>query len=238
LGFSDVLLDPECPVANRLESVGTIRRNAAHLLTIIDDILDISKLESGRLTIDRAHVSPRDLALEITSLLHVRAEEKELKLSVEFHSAIPQTIDSDPKRLRQILLNLVGNAVKFTDAGEVRLSVKSLNDPARQDPFISFEVSDTGVGIAPEQLQGLFDCFNQGDMSAKRRFRGMGLGLAVSMRLARMLGGDIVVASTPGEGSIFRLVLPIRSAGESPRRLDAGGPAGGRAPAVQPALVQ
>jgi signal transduction histidine kinase len=192
--------------------VNTIRRNADHLLTIIDDLLDISKLEAGKLIIERVRFSPREMALEISSLLHVRAEEKRLKLAVEFHSPIPQTIDSDRRRLRQILLNLVGNAIKFTEAGEVRLSLKRPADEARRDKFIAFEVADTGVGMSPPEMNDLFECFHQADMSAKRRFKGIGLGLAISMRLARMLGGDITVTSTPGEGSTFCLFLPTREA--------------------------
>jgi signal transduction histidine kinase len=208
LGYADLLNDPECPIGERIESVTTIRRNADHLLTIIDDLLDISKLEAGKLMIERVRFSPREMALEVSSLLHVRAEEKRLKLAVEFASAIPLTIDSDPSRLRQILLNLVGNAIKFTDAGEVRLSLKLPVDEARRGAFIAFEVADTGVGMAPAELNDLFECFHQADMSAKRRFKGIGLGLAISMRLSRMLGGDITVTSTPGEGSTFCLFLP------------------------------
>jgi two-component system, sensor histidine kinase and response regulator len=209
LGYADLLAEPDCTSGERIESVATIRRNADQLLTIIDDLLEISKLESGKLDIERSQFSPRDMALEVSSLLHVRAEEKCLKLAVEFHSVIPPTIASDPLRLRQILLNLVGNAIKFTDVGEVRLSVKMLAEDASPPAQIAFEVIDSGVGMSPEQLQNLFDCFHQVDMSAKRRFRGAGLGLAISMRLARMLGGNLSVTSTPGAGSTFRLVLPI-----------------------------
>jgi signal transduction histidine kinase len=208
LGYADLLNEPQCPVAERIESVSTIRRNADHLLTIIDDLLDISKLEAGKLMIERVRFSPREMALDVSSLLHVRAEEKHLKLAVEFQGAIPPTIDSDPRRLRQILLNLVGNAIKFTEAGEVRLSLKLPADAARRGAFIAFEVADTGVGISPAEMKDLFECFHQADTSAKRRFKGIGLGLAISMRLARMLGGDITVTSTPGEGSTFCLFLP------------------------------
>lgn len=212
LGYAELLSEPDCPVDERLGAVATIRRNADHLLTIIDDLLDISMLEAGKVAIESSPLSPRDLALEVSSLLHVRAAEKNLRLAVEFHSAIPAMIDSDPMRLRQILLNLVGNAIKFTEIGEVRLAVKMLgpgNEPPNQ---IAFEIVDSGLGISAEQLQNLFDCFSQGDASAKRRFRGIGLGLAISMRLARMLGGDIQVTSALGAGSTFRLILPVAPA--------------------------
>src|SRR5262249_15485110 len=121
LGFAELLLEADCPVSERIASVTTIRRNADHLLAMIDDILDISKIEAGRLTMECGPVAPRELALEISSLLHVRAEAKKLKLAIEFQSTIPQAIQTDRKRVRQILLNLVGNAIKFTDSGEVRL---------------------------------------------------------------------------------------------------------------------
>jgi signal transduction histidine kinase len=209
LGFADLLSESDSPAAERVESVAMMRRNAEQLLTIIDDILDVSKLETGRLTIEPAAFSPRELAQEVTSLLQVRAEEKKLRLTVEFHSAIPATIESDPQRLRQILLNLVGNAIKFTEAGEVRLSVRLLAAREPSETRVSFEVSDTGVGMSPEQVQDLFQYFKQGDMSAKRRFRGIGLGLAISQRLARMLGGEISVASNAGAGSTFSLFLPL-----------------------------
>lgn len=209
LGYAELLSEPDCPNDERLGAVATIRRNADHLLTIIDDLLDISMLEAGKVSVESTPLSPRDLALEVSSLLHVRAAEKNLRLAVEFHSAIPAMIDSDPMRLRQILLNLVGNAIKFTESGEVRLAVKMLGQGNEPPTQIGFEIVDSGVGMSTEQLQNLFDCFSQGDASAKRRFRGIGLGLAISMRLARMLGGDIAVSSALGAGSTFRLVLPV-----------------------------
>jgi signal transduction histidine kinase len=216
LGYAELLGEPECQTAERLELVGTIRRNADHLLAIIDDLLDISKLESGKLTIERAKFSPRELALKVISLLHMRAEEKNLRLAVEFQSVLPRIIESDPVRLRQILLNLVGNAIKFTEFGDVRLSLKLLADETGRGPCVAFEVIDTGVGISPEQIENLFDCFSQADSSATRRFRGIGLGLAVSSRLARILGGDITVTSTPGAGSTFQVVVPVAPTADSP----------------------
>lgn len=238
LGYADLLGESDCATGKRIETVATIRRHADQLLTIIDELLDISKLEAGKLTIQRSKVSPRDLALEVSSLLQVRAEERNLRLAVEFHSAIPLTIDSDPLRLRQILLNLIGNAIKFTDVGEVRLSVKMLSDDPLSESRIAFEVIDTGVGMSTDQLQNLFDCFHQGDSSAKRRFRGIGLGLAISMRLARMLGGDITVTSAPGAGSTFRLVLPVRKAANSDPFFRAVDIAEARAAATRPAFVE
>jgi signal transduction histidine kinase len=214
LGYADLLGDRDCPVDRRREAVATVRRHANHLLEMIDGLLDISKLEAGKLTVQRTNVAPRELALEVSSLLNVRAEERRLRLAVEFHGDLPQTIDSDPRRLRQILLNLVGNAIKFTEIGEVRLGVRMLDGADHSSPRIAFEVIDTGIGIAAEQLPHLFDCFHQSATAARRQFGGMGLGLAISMRLARMLGGDIQVTSGPGAGSTFRLVLPVSKAAE------------------------
>jgi signal transduction histidine kinase len=203
---------------------------------VIDDILDISKIEAGRLEIESELVAPRELALEVSSLLHVRADEKKLKFAIEFQSAIPQTIETDRKRLRQVLLNLVGNAIKFTDAGEVRLSVRMLAQPGSDERRIVFEISDTGVGIGPSQMQSLFSCFTQADMSSTRRHRGIGLGLALSMRLARMLDGEITVTSEPGTGSTFRLLLPANP--PRPVPLVSDEIADERAPFAEPALAE
>jgi two-component system sensor histidine kinase/response regulator len=209
VGYADMLAEAQCAPGERVESATTIRRHADQLLTIIDDLLDISKLEAGRMTFDREPFSPRDMALEVVSLLHVRAEEKNLRLAAEFPGTLPTTIESDPLRMRQILLNLAGNAIKFTESGEVRIAVSMPAGSSAKAPQISFEVTDTGIGMSAEVLQNLFDCFRQGDMSAKRRFRGIGLGLAISQRLARILGGEISVTSSPGTGSTFRLVVPV-----------------------------
>jgi signal transduction histidine kinase len=210
VGYADMLAESQCAPGERVESATTIRRHADQLLTIIDDLLDISRLEAGRMTFDRAQFSPRDMALEVVSLLHVRAEEKNLRLAAEFPGALPASIESDPLRMRQILLNLVGNAIKFTETGEVRITVGVPAGSSAKAPQICFEVTDTGIGLSADVLQNLFDCFSQGDMSAKRRFRGIGLGLAISKRLARILGGDISVTSSPGSGSTFRLTVPVR----------------------------
>ncbi len=222
LGYAEMLGEPDCPVAERQESIDTIRKNADYLLAIIDDLLDISKLEAGRLMIERKRFSPRELALEISSLLNVRAAEKKLKLSVEFRSVIPDTIESDPIRLRQVLLNLVGNAIKFTEIGDIRLTVAMLADHAGRGPHLSFDVTDTGIGIAAEQIPNLFECFNLGDGSSTRRHNGIGLGLAVSMRLARLLEGDISVKSAPGAGSTFRMVVPVPAAAEDASYAEGG----------------
>ncbi len=213
LGYADLLVDRSSAVDVR-DAADTIRRNGEHLLQIISDILDISRIEAARLEPEYSRCSPRQLVEEVVSLMRVRAEGKGLRLAVEYEGAIPETIQTDPVRLRQILLNLVGNAIKFTEAGGVRV-VASLVHEESQEPKMRFDVIDTGIGLAKAQLGMLFQPFSQIDGSLQRRFGGSGLGLAISKRLAEMLGGSISVASTPGKGSTFTVTVaagPIEGA--------------------------
>ncbi|TVQ51876.1 MAG: PAS domain S-box protein, partial [Phycisphaerales bacterium] len=202
LGFSEMLLEEQTSDDDRIEYVSTIRRNADHLLAVINDILDISKIESGQMTVERVVCSPADLVSEVMSLLNVRAKEKSLELEVEYASPVPSTIHSDPTRLRQILLNLIGNAIKFTDEGAVRIVLSS--ETSEDDQLVlQFDIIDTGIGLSGEQILKLFRPFTQADTSTRRRFGGTGLGLAISKRLAEILGGTIEVDSTVGHGSRF-----------------------------------
>ncbi|MEC9372460.1 MAG: ATP-binding protein [Planctomycetota bacterium] len=203
LGYADLLVDQEQPEADRASAVETIRRNARHLLAIINDILDISKIEAGRMSIERIACSPAEIVSEVISLMQVRADEKGISLATEVCGAIPETITTDPVRLRQILLNLVGNAVKFTDSGGVRIIVRLDFSTDLRHPQLRLEVVDTGIGITQEQGQRLFQPFSQADSSMTRRYGGTGLGLAISRRLAEMLGGDITFDSVAGEGTSF-----------------------------------
>ncbi len=201
LGFTDVLLGglskPE-----EVEAAETIKRNGNHLLAIINDILDLSKIEAGKLDIERVPCSPFELVDEIVSLLTVRAEAKGLALTVEYDGCIPETIATDPTRLRQILFNLVGNSCKFTETGSVTITVR-LAEARFGTHNLEFSVQDTGIGMTEEQIDKIFTPFVQGESSTSRRFGGTGLGLAISRRLAGMLGGDISVSSVPGQGSTF-----------------------------------
>jgi len=208
LGYIDLLTEQDIPPADRHEYIETIRRNGEGLLRIIDDILDISKIEAGRMTVERIACSPLSIVAEVASLMRPRAIAKNLSLDVEFGGAIPETIHTDPTRLRQILTNLVGNAVKFTESGGVRLVVRMVDPPEAPAARIAFEVIDTGVGMSPEQFGRVFKAFSQGDESMTRRFGGTGLGLAISRHLACMLGGDIRVDSTLGKGSRFVVSIP------------------------------
>ncbi|GAB6167449.1 hypothetical protein JCM19992_34490 [Thermostilla marina] len=209
LGYAEIL-------QNRLEStedaeaVDIILHNGRHLLEIINDILDLSKIEAGKLKICPVRCSPCTVVSEVVSLMRVRASAKNLKLVVRYASPIPETITTDPVRLRQILLNLVGNAVKFTSRGEVRIVVRTIDvDTGR--PQMVFEVSDTGPGISKEQIARLFQPFQQLEQRTVADETGTGLGLVISRRLAQELGGDIEVESEPGKGSTFRVTIDVGS---------------------------
>jgi signal transduction histidine kinase/CheY-like chemotaxis protein len=207
IGYADLLLDPGLGSSDRVDYVQTIRRNAEHLTALVNDILDISKIEAGKMTVERIATSPSLTVVEVASLMRARAMEKNLALDIEYEGAIPETIQSDPTRLKQILLNFVGNAVKFTEAGRVSIRVRC-DPPESTDPRLTIEVSDTGIGIAEEALTTLFTAFTQADASTTRRFGGSGLGLVISHRLADLLGGAIAVESKVGQGSVFRLAVP------------------------------
>ncbi|MEX2119147.1 MAG: MASE1 domain-containing protein [Pirellulales bacterium] len=210
LGFADQLLDELDPAVvpdEHVSAVQTIKRNGEHLLTILNDILDLSKIEAGKLTIECRPVSPWQIAAEVVDLLAPKARDKGLWLELLSEGPLPQTIVTDSTRLREILLNVVGNATKFTLAGGIRLVLRPLARPNGKRPWIEFECTDTGIGMTAEQISGLFQPFSQADPSHTRRFGGTGLGLAISRRLACMLGGDVTVESRPGVGSTFRITI-------------------------------
>jgi signal transduction histidine kinase/HPt (histidine-containing phosphotransfer) domain-containing protein len=205
IGYADLLLDPDQTTSDRVNCVQTIRRNGEHLLTVINDILDISKIEAGKMAVERVACSPFSVLSDVASTMRGRAYEKGLSFDVDVETPIPQTIRTDPTRLRQILINLTGNAIKFTESGGVRITAKLLTEGGV--PRLQFDVVDTGIGLTADQLGGLFQPFTQADASTTRRFGGTGLGLTISKRLAEMLGGGIEVASTPGAGSSFTLTV-------------------------------
>ncbi|MGE0763374.1 MAG: ATP-binding protein [Bdellovibrionales bacterium] len=199
LGFTELLMDAEITQDERIEFLNIISRSGETLSQLINDILDLSKVEAGHLEIEHISFPLRDLVNEILNLLGKHAQEKAIALKVFFADDLPHKISTDPTRLKQILLNLVGNAIKFTQAGEVAVTVA----PA-ENGMVNFEVEDTGIGISEEQRQKLFQPFTQADGSVTRKFGGTGLGLNLSKRLARLLDGDIVLKkSQPGQGSVF-----------------------------------
>jgi PAS domain S-box-containing protein len=204
LGYAELLLDPNRPANQRLDHALVIRRNGEHLLSVVSDILDISKIESGKFSLDRQCTSLLDILAEVVSAMRPRAHAKGIDLDVGFLSPVPREISSDPIRLRQILLNLVSNAVKFTDSGRVEIRVTARRAD-EEEPRLSIEVSDTGEGMTKLQMGRLFEPFSQVDASAARRYNGTGLGLAISRKLARALGGDIHVESLTRRGSTFTL---------------------------------
>ncbi|MFI5377874.1 MAG: ATP-binding protein [Tepidisphaerales bacterium] len=210
LGFADLLPDSDQTPSGRADCIQTIRRNGQHLLTIINDTLDLSKIEAGKMMVERIACSPCQVAADVAALLRPRAAERGLSLDVDYAFPIPGTILSDPGRLRQILTNLVGNAVKFTERGGVKILL-GLDRPAQAPPCLKFQVVDTGIGIQPDQIARLFQPFTQADSSTTRKFGGTGLGLTISRRLAQLLGGDLTAESTPGAGSRFVLTLPAET---------------------------
>ena len=193
LGYADILLG-NLRNPDDIEAVQTIKRNGVYLLDLINDILDLSKIEAGKLDVNRTSCSPGAILSEVVSLMRVRAVARNLSLEMECLGPIPETIQSDPLRLRQVLINLVGNAVKFTDEGQVRVTVRLIEGDGGQAKM-QFDVSDTGIGMAADQMARLFQPFAQGDSSTSRKFGGTGLGLVISKRLAEILGGDITVRS-------------------------------------------
>ncbi|MGI9431024.1 MAG: ATP-binding protein, partial [Myxococcota bacterium] len=209
LGYADLLHDEEVRAgapASRLDAIETIRRNGSHLLSIINDILDLSKFEAGKMTIERVRCSPGQIAAEVVDLMRVRADASGLRLDLRYDGSIPETIETDPTRLRQILVNLIGNAIKFTERGGISLVVR-LEPEAGEAGHLAFDVVDTGIGLDQDRIAELFEPFTQGDESTARRFGGTGLGLTISRRFATMLGGDIAVESTPGRGCVFTVAI-------------------------------
>jgi len=208
-GYSEMLVEEwneeEAP-GSMIRAVTTIQRNGQHLLGLINELLDLSKIEAGRLEVEHIRFSPGRLVLDVVALMQVRAQEKGLDLVCEFRTPIPEQIEGDPTRLRQVLLNLVGNAIKFTDHGRVALEVALIR--SEEDSRLRFAVRDTGIGIRPDDLAGLFQPFQRGDAQVARAYGGTGLGLAISRNLCELMGGEIAVESEPGVGSCFRLGLP------------------------------
>ncbi len=179
------------------------------LLGIVNDVLDFSKIEVGKLRVEQRPISPHALAQEAVALLRDRAEEKRITLALEFDRALPDRTVGDALRTQQVLVNLLSNAVKFTETGGVVVWVGPEPGIASGDAQIVYRVTDSGIGIEPQQMKHLFDAFQQADTSTTRRFGGTGLGLAISRRLAELMGGVVLVRSQPGIGSVFELRLPL-----------------------------
>ncbi|MDA0183119.1 ATP-binding protein [Solirubrobacter phytolaccae] len=206
IGMTELLLDTSLDARQR-GFADQVRGSAAALLTIIDDILDVSKIEAGKLELDRVAFSLPGALGDVRALLALDAESKGVALTVRFAPDVPEFVSGDPVRVRQVLTNLVGNAVKFTAAGRVDVTAtRGAGDE------VLIRVVDTGVGIAADVLPRLFDPFAQADATTTRRYGGTGLGLAISRELAELMGGSLTATSTPGEGSTFLLTVPLPAA--------------------------
>lgn len=206
LGFTEILKRGYARSKEEtLRHLNTIHSSGKSLLALINDILDLSKVESGRIEMEKTYSEPHRIIHEVLQILKVQADEKGLYLRFEAKTPLPEKIETDPARFRQIVFNLVGNALKFTEQGGVTVAVHFNEKGA--EPRLVVDVADTGIGIPADKVQSIFDPFTQADSSVTRRFGGTGLGLSISRRFARLLGGDIQVASKIGKGSTFRVLL-------------------------------
>ena len=223
LGMADLLLDTELQERQR-KHVSILKSSAEGLLQLIDDILDFSKIEAAKLDLEKVPFELEDVVEAAILPLQARAAAKGLEIRTEVTRAFPTLVEGDPARLRQVLINLVSNAIKFTDQGRVEVKVEQERFDT-SGAHLRFSVSDTGIGISPETQADLFQPFKQADSSTSRRYGGTGLGLVICRKLVELMGGQIGVASRPGRGSTFSFVVVLRPAvgrpGES--RQDAAG---------------
>lgn len=216
LGFTDWLQRGLATTkSEELEYLTTIHASGTHLMHLINDILDLSKVEAGKMEIDAVPGSPFKLTQEVATILRVRAEQKGIQLSVNYKTDLPELIVTDDVRLRQVLTNLIGNAIKFTSEGEVSVDVEMIKH--RGVPKMKFSISDTGIGMTQEQQQKIFDPFVQADSSVTRKFGGTGLGLAISKKIVEALGGSLQVKSTEGEGSTFYFAVEVGDVSKAKR---------------------
>jgi len=213
LGMTELLLGT--PLSDKQRRFAdAVYRSGESLLEIINDILDFSKIEAGKLELESVDFNLRTVVEDVFELLAPRAHQKRLELASRIEPSVKTVVRGDPMRLRQVLTNLVGNAIKFTEAGEVVVSVTCNDDPSGPAPRVTFEVRDSGIGMRPEALEKLFSVFMQADQSMSRRYGGTGLGLAISKQLVELMGGSISAESRFGEGSVFRFEVPL-PAGEA-----------------------
>ena len=209
IGYAELMRDDDASGEKRAEAAGVIHRNGENLLNIINDILDLSKIEAGRMDVERIETDVVRLVEEVFSLMNVPAAAKSVAFSLDVRYPMPSAIMTDPLRLRQVLVNLVGNALKFTERGSVTLRVQHM---LGSQPMLRFDVIDTGIGMSPSDTAQCFEPFMQADSSMSRRYGGTGLGLPISHQLSRLLGGDLRVESAVGRGSTFSVEIPLELA--------------------------
>lgn len=209
VGMTRLLLSKQ-PKEDQLRYLNAIQLSAGNLLVIINDILDISKIEAGKITIEQTDFTIREILQSVRDMLMLRAEEKQISLKLTTDSAIPNRLVGDPTRLHQILINLAGNAVKFTEQGyvEIKTSIRKHDKKI----WVQFDVIDTGIGIAPDYIETIFDSFTQAGSDVTRKFGGTGLGLAISRQLVTLMNGDISVKSELQKGTTFSIVIPFEEA--------------------------
>ncbi len=211
LGFTDLLQRgiAESPDEQH-EYLRTIQTSGSHLLELINDILDLSKIEAGKMEMEITDCSPFSVLSDVVNILGVRAEEKNVSLTIEVRDHLPETIQTDPVRFRQVVTNLVGNAIKFTESGGVKITA-CVVDSGDDNGMLHVDIIDTGIGMTDGQLSRIFDPFTQADSSVTRRFGGTGLGLSISQRIVRSLGGDLTARSIAGQGSVFSFAMKTGS---------------------------
>ncbi|MGZ4597656.1 MAG: response regulator, partial [Actinomycetes bacterium] len=237
--------NPDGNLNNRqVEFAQTIHSAGTDLLQLINDILDLSKVEAGKMDVHLADVAVAGIVEYVEATFRPLTAEKDLAFSVEVDHDVPRTLFSDQHRLQQVLRNLLSNAVKFTSRGQVTLAIRHAGNERFTTPpltaaehVVAFEVTDTGIGIAPEQLRTIFEAFQQADGTISRKFGGTGLGLSISREIARLIGGEIHVESDPGQGSTFTLYLPIRYDGARAPQVEGGAAPRAIEPAPEPPAV-
>jgi len=205
IGFSNILIHEDMPDEQK-KCVNLIHQASQNLIKLIDDILDFSKIEAGKIDIDIIDCDLGWMLANVESLMRPAAAEKGLKFEILQSFELPAKIRTDPDRLQQCLINLVNNAIKFTEQGHIHINVSFQQD--NNKPFIRFDVADTGIGIRPEKQKTIFDPFSQAEISTNHKFGGTGLGLAITKQLTKILEGKIFVNSAPGQGSVFSLIIP------------------------------
>ncbi len=210
IGMARLLLGKD-PRPDQLRYLNAIQLSADNLLVIINDILDLSKIEAGKIVIEHIDFSPKEVLNSVRDMLMLKAEEKNLALKIQIDNTIPKRLTGDPTRLNQILINLAGNAVKFTESGHIEVSA-TLSKKEGDKLWIKFDVSDTGIGIAREHLDSIFDSFTQAGADTTRKFGGTGLGLTICRQLVGLMGGEISVNSTLGKGTTFTATVPFAEA--------------------------
>lgn len=206
IGFGELLMETELS-DEQLDYLQTLYSSSKHLLGIINDLLDYSKIEAGQYSLQIKPADPRQIVRQSAVTVHPMAEQKEITIDVEMSADLPETFQTDPARLEQCLVNLLGNAIKFTEEGRVAIQAIPVRDNGIEG--IRFAVQDTGIGIDPEHQEHIFESFTQADSGTSRKFGGTGLGLSITRKLVNLLGGEMHLNSIPGRGSTFSFVLPV-----------------------------